>query len=335
MKKITTILFFVFSLATQAQDIHFSQFYNAPLNLNPANTGAFDGNYRFGANYREQWKSVTVPYKTFSAWADFSLISRHHRRSFPSFGLVIDRDKAGDGNLSTTKVMGSFAYHTALDRHRYHMLAVGVQFGAIQKSIDWQFLYFNNQWNDQKFDNAIPNNEPYTKEKISYTDIELGANFSSEVDKTFNWYAGLSTYHLIKPQESFYSNINHLGVRPVFNGGANFKASRNIYVHPSFEYMNQKNASEMLVGSLASYNLEYVGNGYDKVFAGIFYRVKDAIIPVVGYQMNNWKLTMNYDVNVSQLKPFSHGRGAIEISIIYIGAMSKQTHTLTMPCPRF
>ena len=65
-------LFFLFFISTPlfSQDIHYSQFYNSPLNLNPANTGMFDGDFRFAANQRTQWRSVTVPFSTFSLSAD-------------------------------------------------------------------------------------------------------------------------------------------------------------------------------------------------------------------------------------------------------------------------
>ena len=55
-----------------AQDLHFSQFMNSPLLTNPANTGFIpDGDFRLGANYRNQWASVTAfPYKTMSVFGD-------------------------------------------------------------------------------------------------------------------------------------------------------------------------------------------------------------------------------------------------------------------------
>ncbi|HRJ35295.1 MAG TPA: type IX secretion system membrane protein PorP/SprF, partial [Flavobacteriales bacterium] len=67
------ILFFLLVLPFtngKAQDIHFSQFDLSPINLNPGNTGLFDGTYRFAGNFRNQWRSVTVPYSTFSLSAD-------------------------------------------------------------------------------------------------------------------------------------------------------------------------------------------------------------------------------------------------------------------------
>ena len=47
-----------------AQDIGFSQFYEQPLLRNPALAGIFNGDVRLTASYRNQWQSVTVPYRT-------------------------------------------------------------------------------------------------------------------------------------------------------------------------------------------------------------------------------------------------------------------------------
>ncbi|HQQ95111.1 MAG TPA: type IX secretion system membrane protein PorP/SprF, partial [Bacteroidia bacterium] len=51
----------------KAQDVHFSQYYFSPLSLNPANTGNYDGNYRFFGNYRSQWREISEAYDTYSA----------------------------------------------------------------------------------------------------------------------------------------------------------------------------------------------------------------------------------------------------------------------------
>ena len=58
------------SAYAKSQDLHFSQYFNSPLLINPANTGfAPDADWRAGANYRNQWQGVlTNPYKTFGAW---------------------------------------------------------------------------------------------------------------------------------------------------------------------------------------------------------------------------------------------------------------------------
>ena len=110
-----------------AQDIHFSQYYSAPLTINPALTGGFAGDYRAGVNYRTQWGTVTVPYQTFDIFGDMNLGRRLFARNFWSIGLNVISDRAGDGGLSVTKILGSGAYHILLDAGKRNDLSFGAQ----------------------------------------------------------------------------------------------------------------------------------------------------------------------------------------------------------------
>ena len=61
-----------------AQALNYSQYYNAPLLTNPANTGFNpDYDYRAGMNYRTQWASVGTPYKTMGVWGDAKLFANY------------------------------------------------------------------------------------------------------------------------------------------------------------------------------------------------------------------------------------------------------------------
>ena len=77
MKKVLQILVLTLVVfRASAQDPHFSMFYMAPMYLNPALTGAFDGNYRASALFRGQWGSVlqneAVPmFRTYTASIEF------------------------------------------------------------------------------------------------------------------------------------------------------------------------------------------------------------------------------------------------------------------------
>src|SRR2546430_804947 len=98
------------AIQVTAQDLHFSQFFNSPLTTNPANTGFIpDGNYRVGINYRNQWASIPVPYKTMSAFGDFQLFRDRLEYGWVGVGGVILRDVAGDGELMSSKPGGSMA----------------------------------------------------------------------------------------------------------------------------------------------------------------------------------------------------------------------------------
>ena len=59
----------------RAQDIHFSQHFNAPLAMGPGSIGQFDGEHRFNSLFRQQWRAVTVPYRTFALGWDGRLLN--------------------------------------------------------------------------------------------------------------------------------------------------------------------------------------------------------------------------------------------------------------------
>src|SRR5688572_28283272 len=107
------ILFtFNFCLLTlvQAQDIHFSQYNGSLLNLNPALTGLFDGDYRVNAIYRSQWQSVPVPYKTFGFGADMRYKPKSFKADCIGIGLQFNNDQAGDAFYTTNQVYLSGSY---------------------------------------------------------------------------------------------------------------------------------------------------------------------------------------------------------------------------------
>lgn len=97
----------------QSQDLHFSQWFNSPLTTNPANTGFIpDADYRIGANYRNQYVNIlSVPYKTISIFGDAQVLRNRMENGWLGLGGVILHDAAGAGNLTSSKVYGSIAYH--------------------------------------------------------------------------------------------------------------------------------------------------------------------------------------------------------------------------------
>lgn len=337
MKHIITILFFVSLAALQlrAQDIHFSQYYATPLTINPSYTGSFTGDYRAGLNYRQQWGSVTVPYKTFDFYGDMSFNKAKYNRNYFSTGLCLVADRAGDGDLSVTKVMGSGAYHFNLDGNKMHYLSLGLQAGFVQKSVDFSKFYFDNQWNDAGFDTGLPNGENYSAQKIGYADVQAGISYSYSGSDKFSFYSGIAEYHLTRPQDSFYGDDqNRLGVRPAANMGATIRITDQVFIYPSLMYMSEKKAHEFLAGSMLSYELNTASSNL--LFAGFFARFGDAMIPAIGYQYEHWRAFINYDVNTSSLKAASGGKGAFELSFVYTGWYKKQPDkVIDFPCPRF
>lgn len=130
-----------------AQDLHFSQFMNSPLLTNPANTGFIpDGDFRLGANYRNQWASVTAfPYKTMSVFGDVQTMENSDNTGWMGLGGVILRDVAGTGTLTSTKIYGSIAYHQMVNAGS--LVSLGFNVGWANKNINTSNLSFPSQWN--------------------------------------------------------------------------------------------------------------------------------------------------------------------------------------------
>src|ERR1041384_3691574 len=90
------LLFAVLCAARKAsaQDIHFSQFFEAPLWRNPSLAGIFSGDIRVQGVYRDQWNSVTDAYRTGSLNAEYKM-AIGKGEDFLTTGIEILYDRAG------------------------------------------------------------------------------------------------------------------------------------------------------------------------------------------------------------------------------------------------
>ncbi|ASZ15153.1 PorP/SprF family type IX secretion system membrane protein [Chitinophaga pendula] len=317
--KLTTVLcigLMAIGQSSSAQDLHFSQFFNSPLTTNPANTGFIpDGNYRVGINYRNQWASIPVPYKTMSVFADAQLFRDRLEYGWVGIGGVLLRDVAGSGNLTSTKGYASIAYHQLLGFSS--LLSLGFNAGVANKRVDVTKLTFGDQWNGQFFDAGVPTAEPIANSRANYFDLQVGMNYAYFPTDNIYINAGFSVQHINKPRESFYNGNNQIDPRYIGFLSGSFKVSDNVIINPAAYYAVQAKAREFVLGGNAAYNLS--GDGSKQVFGGAYYRLNDAAVFLVGYQISNIKMMFNYDVTTSQFANANGRRGAYEIGIVYTG----------------
>ena len=139
----TIILFFIlcFSINLVAQDRHFTLFNFAPLVINPAYAGSYEGTVRVGGLIREQsFAANAIPtinrvYSTQNIFVDAPLLNVGKRKDWVGVGVNIYNDKAGTFGLGYQTFHGMVAYHLALDKRRNSVLTLGVQGGTINRSI--------------------------------------------------------------------------------------------------------------------------------------------------------------------------------------------------------
>jgi len=342
MKRATVSLAICAALAVhsggtlRAQGIHFSQYYNAPMLLNPANTALMpDNDYRAGANYRQQWNSVPVPYRTMSAYADFQALRSEQADNWLGLGLAFFNDKAGNGDLSLSRFEGFAAYHLQLSSAS--MLSAGLSAGYAQRSVNYDKLTFDSQWDGVTFNNTLPSNEPVGIMRTRFLDAGAGLNFAWFPSSAVYIKAGAAVAHVNQPKETFYNGTNRLGMRPTGNIDALFRIRERFIINPSVYYTTQKGASELVFGSLFQYWLEGTGRNATQLLLGAFHRWEDAIIPAFGFEIGGLRVMSSYDFTVSSLNSFNRGRGAFEIGIRYQGLYdgSSGGDRSLYNCPRF
>lgn len=322
-----------------AQDLHFSQFFNSPLTTNPANTGFLPENdYRLGANYRQQWASIPAQFKTMSIFGDAQVFRDQFETGWVGLGGVILRDVAGSGNLTSTKVYGSAAYHQMLGSTG--LLSAGFNLGWANKRVDVTKFTFDNQWNGKFFDAGAPSGENFTATNINYLDVQVGLNYAFFPTDNIYFHTGISVHHVNAPKESFFNSTagynNAIARRYIAFADAVLKVNDRVIVSPAAYFTTQAKARELTLGLHANYNLS--GDGEKQVIGGMYYRGGDAFIPMIGFQWKAFRLMFAYDATASSLKNYNHMQGASEFALLYNGFYNPYNQNLRQvqcPVPRF
>ncbi|MEZ5014617.1 MAG: PorP/SprF family type IX secretion system membrane protein [Chitinophagales bacterium] len=331
MRKILSIAsLLVCALVASAQDIHFSQFFAAPLQINPANTGNFNGIVRIGGNYRDQWSSFTVPYRTFNVYTDAAI---QPKKAVNRFGLGISayNDQAGDGDLTTTKANLSAAYHIGYTDHTYFRMAFGLSGGIVQKKVNINKLVFDSQWNDFTFDPDLPNNEPDVIETIQYADVAAGTMMTFTPNEGERYAFGFSASHINTPNETFFNADNKVGIRYTLTGAGQFATAGIANIQPQFFVSTQDNALEIIAGTNVSFLMNMEESTSKAVFIGAWYRHTDAVWMVGGAQLDNLTFSFSYDFNISPLRTASRSFGGLELAVVYIFNNKEKLDPLKCP----
>lgn len=330
-----------------AQDVHFTQFDATPLLINPAFTGAIQGKVRAAAIYRDQWRSVVgnAAFKTIAVSVDAPIVQDLSVDDYLAAGLQVYNDKAGDGNLSNTSVLGSVAYHKFLGSGPQGMpnksLSVGLQGGYSAKSIDLSKLYFGDEFINGTFQQGISPERFNTNNKVSYWVVNAGISYSQSFSDNFGLTLGVGANNLNQPQDAFTRKQNSevgLGMRYTGQVGAIWWAGEHFSIRPGVLYQSQSSATELVAGSEFSYALGYTEfrNYATKIFVGGWYRASDAAMATAGVEYKGVRVGVSYDYNTSALKTASSGNGGFEISVRYIMPDPIEfARRLVYPCARF
>jgi type IX secretion system PorP/SprF family membrane protein len=324
------LVFFVSTLA-EAQDIHWSQFSDNPLFQNPGQAGNFKGDIRFVGNYRDQWRAVTVPFQTTSISIDGKL---KKLKNIGVGGLVF-HDVVGDGKLRTVELQFNANLPLYLNQDSSIIFRPGVNLGLNQRQINSQLLSFDNQYNGIQFDENLPSNETFSTNSRTNLSTGLGAVIDWKLNKQSKLNTGIGFYNLNKPDQGFLGVKIQRDIRTNIHARVEHKIKKELYLLPAINFSRQGKYTEFILGSSVKYILkEYLGD-YRAVYAGIWYRAKDAGFISVGMDIQNWFIGVSYDLNFSKLTQASNARGGLEIAVRYIHTSLKPKKIIHRVCPDY
>jgi type IX secretion system PorP/SprF family membrane protein len=341
LKKIClTLAVFAASIATVfSQDLHFSQFFEAPLLRNPALAGIFTGDYRIQGVYRDQWNSFTNAYRTGSFNGEYKLpVGRTD--DFLTIGLQILYDKAGSAGLTSTQVFPALNYSKSLSNTHASYLSIGFMGGYVEKRIDVTKITTNSQFDGAAFNPSLGTGESFPSPDIHYWDGSVGMSYNSSFGQNYqnSLFFGVAYHHLNRPMNSFYQNTAvELQPKWVVSGGARFNLDERSEITVQADYSSQGLAHETIGGVMYGYKLgEFTDDPKYVLGIGAYMRLNDAFIPVIKLDMLPLSMAISYDVNISTLNTVSQGQGGFELSISYIGFLDRENSAKNkMLCPRF
>jgi len=333
MKKL--ILFIAVLLVhaySYAQDPHFSQFFASPLTINPANTGNFSGTIRAALNSRTQLPEFNNPYATKTLSIDAPILKKYIKEDDKlSFGLLILSDQSGNKLLNDNNIAASVSYSKALDENANHSIALGFQVNYSMYRFDPLKANFEDQLTAGGFTGTsaemiLGNN--FTK---NTTDVNAGILYTGSTSDNNIFYAGASYYHFSKPTVGFITPTYFTNSRINIHGGAYFSLSDAASLHTSLQYQKQGQTNELLVGGAFSY---YLGteNGLE-LYAGLWSRVKESMIPYVGLEWNHIRAGFTYDMAAGTTLASSRFYQSSEFSLIYI--LDNKSKAFKLRCPKF
>lgn len=302
---ILALLFLAASLG--AQDPVFSQFYAAPLRLNPAFAGVSPAP-RISMNYRAQHTTFPSAFTTIAASYEQPI-----ENTPSSFGLRAMNDSQLEGSYTTTEVALVYSYDVQVSEE-FHA-RFGMAAGILSTALDQNRLIFGDVLDPLDGATGVTEEQLASASKTS-ADFGVGVLMYAK-----NMYGGVSVEHLNRPDEQLIDlNDNLYAGRPQrlsIHAGAQLNVRRYsnrrrpAYITPNFLYTSQASFQQLNLGAYFGYGPFALGGWYRHAFANA-----DGFIASVSFRQDILRIGISYDAVVSDLRNVPGGLGpTLEASI--------------------
>lgn len=332
--------------ASFAQDKLFTQSFAHPVDLNPAFAGAIDGRYRVSIGYRDQWRSqLESQFTTMGVYGDIKIIRERKSDYFgAAFSLVSDRTAIYNVNQNALSLFGS--YHKAINPSKRQYLSAGLGLGIVQRSMNYEEIYFNDQFNGLD-DYSLSTNEILPSNNFAFMDLGLGVAFRSAISDYSDFSFGLSADHIPGSSISFYGHsidqdieYPESNIYRKFTGFISAQLASNEFVAFLPRLLWQKQGPHQMLAATALIRFDLTDYDEQALHLGGGIRLNQGVESgfkpsayylMAAYEVNGFQVGLSHDINATSLSAQAPGRGAFELSISFTGLYENED---TM-CPSF
>jgi type IX secretion system PorP/SprF family membrane protein len=313
------LYFFLFSLilsfllcsiqSLKAQDAHFSQFFAAPLYINPAFAGATPQG-RFTTSYRAQWTRLPGEFVTYQVAYDQSF-----EQYKSSIGFTANLDKAGSASIQSTNFNLMYAYTLQIQKET--ALKAGFQIGYGSRTLDYYKLVFGDQLTEIGSKGSPSAEQGLENLNINYFDVGAGFVLFAE-----NFWLGVSGHHLNQPNHSITEIPEKLDMKISiqtgykfikYGSGKNRRDGYSMALNPGIYYSQQGNYKQLDIGA----------NGFiDPIVLGLWYRgvpiqksYNGALVAVAGFKYRDFSFLYSYDLALGKFATVTGGAHEFSLAI--------------------
>lgn len=300
----------------------FSQFFGAPLEINPSNTGRFLGDFRFGGIYRNQPERTSTSSR-YSFFTDISFLSsKLTENDRMAIGISALGEKDDFNGIKNTNLLVSASYFKSLNEDGTEKLGAGFQIGFGQKRIAPPLLVFEDQmmaW----FHNGFRGINPFERKiiDIRYLDLNVGLTYQKLINSINSLVIGISVMHINSPSRNdgdvVFSLLPELSFQFEFEKqvGTGNKVSFALIAN---DLTNKNTLNDYYVSCIYQ---TVINDSKYKLNMGCLYR-KDyqflsSIVPLIGIKYEHFNLNFSYDISVANQTTYK--RGGLEAGLIFIG----------------
>lgn len=354
-KYLVFALALLFTSNVSGQDLHFTQFHLAPMNLNPALTGAYLGSYRIGGLYRDQYRSVSYdgeavqsakPFQTVTIFADSPIIGGFRKQDWIGIGGNFYFDQAGGASLRNIGQLLSAAYHLGIGKQAKSVFTLGAQFGAVQRRFDksagvtpFALETGLGAGQDPLLQTLQPDQNANNQNLIPgmYTHWNVGAMLTSQLSKKADMRAGVSVAHFLRPGQSISGgpaqdrrNVRTTGFLTFYSD-----IGQKFTFIPSVLFQNSGNTSQLAIqtrGALLINEAKEIS-----LTGGLGFRVVNAadLQVMLGMDYKDIRVGLAYDINLASFNPATNGSSGFELGVTYLGKIYKKPKVKPeLICPR-